>query len=222
MTVVARTEVSSRPQLILVGPPGSGKGTQATLLAERAGLPTLSTGELLRRVAQEPTLLGRRVADVIGSGALLPDRLMLDVLRDPLTQLRATGEGFVLDGFPRTVAQAVALDQTLAPAAIDLVVQLVVDPAVLAERLAARGRADDNAAAIEQRLRAFERETRPMIERFRCSGRLVVIDGHQPVEAVYAQIDDSIDRAIAEAIDDELSALRATRSPAPRAATLRS
>ena len=109
MTVVARTEVSSRPQLILVGPPGSGKGTQAALLAERAGLPTLSTGELLRSVAHEDTLLGRRVADVIGSGALLPDRLMLDVLREPLARLRAAGTGFVLDGFPRTVAQAVAL-----------------------------------------------------------------------------------------------------------------
>jgi adenylate kinase len=210
MTAVVRTEVSSRPQLILVGPPGSGKGTQAALLAERAALATLSTGELLRTVAREPTLLGRRVAGVISSGALLPDRLMLDVLRDPLTRLRAAGAGFVLDGFPRTVAQAVALEQTLAPVAIDVVIQLVVDPAVLAERLAARGRADDNAAAIEQRLRAFERETRPMIERFRCSGRLVVIDGHQPVEVVYAQI------------DEELSALRATRSPARRAAALRS
>jgi adenylate kinase len=210
MKAVARTEVSSRPQLILVGPPGSGKGTQAALLAERDGLQTLSTGELLRKVAQEPTLLGRRVASVISSGALLPDRLMLDVLRAPLTRMRAAGAGFVLDGFPRTVAQAVALDQTLAPAVIDVVIQLVVDPTVLAERLAARGRADDNAAAIEQRLRAFERETRPMIERFRCSGRLVVIDGHQPVEVVYAQI------------DEELSALRATRSPARRAAALRS
>jgi adenylate kinase len=136
--------------------------------------------------------------------------------------LRATGTGFVLDGFPRTVAQAVALDQTLAPAAIDLVVQLAVDPAVLAERLAVRGRADDNAAAIEQRLRAFERETRPMIERFRCSGRLVVVDGHRPVEVVYAQIDRAIAEAVDERVDDELSALRATRSPAPRAATLRS
>jgi adenylate kinase len=209
--------VSSRPQLILVGPPGSGKGTQATLLAERAGLPTLSTGELLRSVAQEDTLLGRRVADVIGAGALLPDRLMLDVLREPLKRLRAAGAGFVLDGFPRTVAQAVALEATLRPSTIDLAIQLVVDPTVLAIRLARRGRADDNAAAIQQRLRAFGRETQPMIERFRCSGRLVTIDGHQPVEVVLTQIVE----AIAD-VEAELSALPARPAPARTAAAPRS
>ena len=205
-----RIEVSSRPRLILVGPPGSGKGTQAALLAERAGLATLSTGDLLRSVAREATLIGPRVAGIIASGALLPDRLMLEVLRKPLTRLRDAGQGFVLDGFPRTVAQAVALEQTLAPGLVDLVVQLVVDPRVLSERLAARGRDDDVAAAIEQRLHAFQRETQPMIERYRCSGRLVVIDGHQPVEAVYAQI------------DEELSLIPATSSATPRAAALRS
>jgi adenylate kinase len=214
MAVLAGAEVSARSRLILVGPPGSGKGTQSALLAERAGLATLSTGDLLRAVAQEGTLLGRRVAEFIASGELLPDRLLLDVLRRPLAELRDAGEGFVLDGFPRTVAQAVALDDMLSPAFIDVVVQLVVDPKVLANRLAARGRSDDNAAAIEHRLRAFERETRPMIERYRCSGRLVVIDGYQPVEDVYAQIDEELTAGVID--------LRSTHSAAPRAAALRS
>ena len=213
-TGAAATGVSLRSRLILVGPPGSGKGTQSALLAERAGLSTLSTGDLLRAVAREGTLLGQRVAGFMASGELLPDRLLLDVLKQPLAQLRDAGEGFVLDGFPRTVAQAAALDEMLSPDLIDVVVQLVVDPKVLANRLAARGRDDDNAAAIEHRLRAFERETRPMIERYRCSGRLVVIDGHQPVEDVYAQIEGELTAGVID--------LRATRSAAPKAAALRS
>ena len=189
----AGTGVSPRSRLILVGPPGSGKGTQSALLAQRAGLATLSTGDLLRSVAREPTLLGRRVAVGMASGALLADRLLLDVLREPMRRLRRSGAGFVLDGFPRTVAQAVALDEMLAPDPIDVAVQLVVDAKVVAARLAARGRADDHAAAIEQRLRAFERETRPVIERYRWSGRLVAVDGHQPMETVYAEIASALD-----------------------------
>ena len=150
----------------------------------------------------------------MASGELLPDRLLLDVLKRPLAELRDAGAGFVLDGFPRTVAQAAALDEMLSPDFIDVVVQLVVDPKVLATRLAARGRDDDNAAAIEHRLRGFERETRPMIERYRCSGRLVVLDGHQPVEDVYAQIEEELTGGVID--------VRATRSAAPRAAALRS
>ena len=193
MAVVAGTGVNPRSRLILGGPPGSGKGTQSALLAEHVGLATLSTGELLRSVASQRTLLGQRVASFVESGALLPDRLLLDVLREPLQRLRNTGDGFVLDGFPRTVAQAVALDELLAPEPIDFAVQLVVDARVVARRLASRGRADDNASAIERRLVAFERETRPVIERYRCSGRLVAIDGHQPVEDVYREIIDALE-----------------------------
>jgi len=193
MAVVAGTGVNPRSRLILVGPPGSGKGTQSALLAEHVGLATLSTGELLRSVASQRTLLGQRVASFVESGALLPDRLLLDVLREPLQQLRNTGDGFVLDGFPRTVAQAVALDEMLAPEPVDFAVQLVVDARVVARRLASRGRADDNASAIERRLVAFERETRPVIERYRCSGRLVAIDGHQPVEDVYGEIIEALE-----------------------------
>jgi adenylate kinase len=187
------TGVTLRSRVILVGPPGSGKGTQSTLLAERAGLATLSTGDLLRSVARQTTLLGRRVASCLASGALLPDRLLLDVLKEPVQRLRGSGAGFVLDGFPRTLAQAVALDEMLTPEPIDVAVQLVVDAKVVAGRLAARGRDDDHASAIEQRLRAFERETRPVIERYRCSGRLVAVDGHQPVETVYAEIVDALE-----------------------------
>jgi adenylate kinase len=217
MAVVAGTEVSERSRLILIGPPGSGKGTQSALLARRAGLATLSTGDLLRSVAQEPTLLGRRVANSMASGALLPDRLLLDVLKEPMQRLRRSGVGFVLDGFPRTVAQAVALDEMLAPAPIDLAVQLVVDAKVVAARLAARGRNDDHADAIEQRLRAFERETRPVIERYRCSGRLVAIDGHQAVEGVYSEIVDALDATL-----DWFTTAPATTPGARRGAALRS
>jgi adenylate kinase len=213
--------VSLRSRLILVGPPGSGKGTQSALLAERAGLATLSTGDLLRSVAEEPTLLGRRVASCMASGALLPDRLLLEVLREPMQRLRDTGTGFVLDGFPRTLAQAVALDEMLAPEPIDVAVQLVVDPKVVAERLAARGRDDDHAAAIEQRLRSFERETRPVIERYRCSGRLVAIDGHQPVETVYGEIADALD-ATMDGTMDWVTSVPAMTHGARRAAALRS
>jgi len=210
---VTATGAVTGSRLILVGPPGSGKGTQAALLAERAGLATLSTGDLLRTVARQTTLLGRRVARILASGALLPDRLLLDVLREPLRRLRETGGGFVLDGFPRTVAQAAALDELLAPEPLDVAVQLRVDAEVVAARLSARGRDDDTAPAIEQRLRAFERETRPVIERYRCSGRLVVVDGHQPVEDVYSGIVDALDR---------VTKARATPPAARRAAALRS
>jgi adenylate kinase len=207
------TGVTLRSRVILVGPPGSGKGTQSALLAERAGLATLSTGDLLRSVARQETLLGRRVESCMASGALLPDRLLLDVLAEPVRRLRDSGAGFVLDGFPRTLAQAVALDEMLTPEPIDVAVQLVVDAKVVAARLASRGRDDDHASAIEQRLLAFERETRPVIERYRCSGRLVAVDGHQPVETVYAEIVDALEL---------LTSAPATTPPTRRAAALHS
>jgi adenylate kinase family enzyme len=176
-------------RVVLVGPPGSGKGTQGPPLASHLGVPYLSTGEVLRAEAEVGTPLGRRVAGVLASGGLVPDDLVLAVVA---AALGGTDGGYVLDGFPRTVAQAQMIEQPGAPVAPpDVVVHLAIPLPVVHERLARRAAEDDRAddhdpTVADRRVRVYERETAPLVDRYRGQGRLVTVDADRPVAEVAA------------------------------------
>jgi adenylate kinase len=181
-----------------VGPPGSGKGTQGRGLASRLGVPYLSTGEALRAEMAEGTPLGRRVAAVVERGDLVADDLMLELVAATMARA-AAGAGYVLDGFPRTMPQARALDRSAPPLGPpDVVVHLAVPDRVVAERLARRaaqeGRADDARPGVtEQRLRAYADQTEPLLAHYRQQGTLVTVDGDQPPDEVAAAIASAVE-----------------------------
>lgn len=177
-----------RLRLALVGPPGSGKGTQARLLAERYGLDPVSTGQLLRDLAARHTPIARVVRGLLEAGRLVPNRIVLDVVRKRLAALEAAGRGWIMDGFPRTTPQALAFDAMLQADALDAVVVLDVPPEIVAARLAERGRHDDERSTIERRMRSYERETKPMIERMQRDGSVLRVDGDQSIEQVHDDI----------------------------------
>ena len=177
-----------RLRLALVGPPGSGKGTQAGLLAERFDLEPVSTGQLLRDMATRHTPIARVVRGLLEAGRLVPNRIVLDVVRRRLSSLEAHGRGWIMDGFPRTTPQARAFDAMLQDRALDAVIELHVPPDVVEARLAQRGRHDDEHASIDRRMRAYRRETVPMIERLGRGGSVLRVDGDQPIERVHAEI----------------------------------
>ena len=182
-------------RLLLLGPPGAGKGTQAIHLAERLGIPHLSTGEILRVVASKGTMIGREVAGIMQRGALVPDDLMVTIVRDRIAQSDARS-GFILDGFPRTITQGIALDKILDSAGLrlDRVLELKVDGAMLLDRILkraadakARGqieRADDNEDALRVRLDLYRKQTEPLSDYYRSKGILRSVDGLQTIEAV--------------------------------------
>jgi adenylate kinase len=166
--------------IVMLGPPGSGKGTQGSLLAERLGVPHVSTGEVLRREAEAGTELARKVRAYIERGELVPDDLAGEVLDRVLAEAR-TGGGYVLDGFPRTPEQARRLGDD------DVAVYLALPDDVARQRIAARaeGRADDAAPeVVDRRLRVYHEETAPLLDLYRERRRLVTIDGDQPPDAV--------------------------------------
>ena len=177
-----------RLRLALVGPPGSGKGTQSRLLAERFDLEPVSTGQLLRDLATRHTPVARVVRGLLDAGRLVPNRIVLDVVRRRLTGLEEHGRGWIMDGFPRTTPQARAFDAMLQDRALDAVIQLHVPPDVVAARLAERGRHDDEHASIDRRMRAYRRETLPMIERMERGGSVLRVDGDQSIEQVHEVI----------------------------------
>jgi adenylate kinase len=184
-----------------VGPPGSGKGTQGRVLAPRLGVPYLSTGEVLRAQVAEGTPLGRRVAAIIERGDLVADDLMLDLVAATLGR-ESPGRGYVLDGFPRTMPQARALDRSDPPLGPpDAVVHLAVSDRVVADRLARRaaqeGRADDaRRGVLEQRLRAYTDQTEPLLAHYREQGTLVTVDGDQPSDEVAAAIATAVEARV--------------------------
>ena len=169
-------------KLIFIGPPGSGKGTQAKLLAERLQVPDIATGEMLRAAVLEGTPLGGKVKAVMESGGLVPDDLMIALIRERLAAPDAA-DGFVLDGFPRTVDQAVALDRILNgnEKSVDVVVNLAVPEATLIDRLAGRAglehRADDGRHTVLERLKVYHEKTEPLIDFYRKRGLLKEVDG---------------------------------------------
>lgn len=186
--------------LILFGPPGAGKGTQAKRLVEERRMVQLSTGDMLRAAIASGSELGQRVAGIMQRGELVSDEIVIELIEQRLPEAEATG-GAIFDGFPRTLAQAEALDAMLAGrgSKIDLVVRLRVDDDVLLQRIAGRfaesGRSDDNPESFKVRLDAYNRQTAPLLPYYEGQGKLVEVDGMGSIETV-AQ---AIDRALAEA-----------------------
>jgi len=187
-------------RLILLGPPGAGKGTQAQRLVERHGLVQLSTGEMLRAAVAAGTPVGRKIGDVLDRGELVPDDMVVSIVSDRIDQPDAKG-GFILDGFPRTVPQAEALDRMLAEKGLklDLVIELKVDEAILASRVETRVaemrvrgesvRSDDNPEALRKRLAAYRARTAPLIAYYAGKGCLRTVDGMVPIAEVAGAID---------------------------------
>ncbi len=181
--------------LVLLGPPGSGKGTQAAILSEKYRIPAISTGDVLRAQVDAGTPLGKRVKAYLDRGELVPDSLVVDLIQHRLSD-PDTQQGFILDGFPRTVPQAEALDGMLAALdrPLDAVLYLQVDPQAVRERLGQRHRGDDQQGVIDHRLDVFLQQTAPLISYYQAQGKLKLIDGAQPPEAVAASIDEVIRR----------------------------
>ena len=192
-------------RLILLGPPGAGKGTQAQRLAEQFGIVQLSTGNMLRAAVEARTTVGLKARDIMARGELCPDQVVVAIVADRIDEPDARS-GFILDGFPRTVPQAQALDGMLAERglALDAVIELKVDETILLQRIekrvaemAARGeglRADDNAEALKQRIMAYRAQTAPLIGYYAGTGLLKSVDGMAPIEKVSAAIAAVLDR----------------------------
>jgi adenylate kinase len=190
--------------VLLLGPQGSGKGTQARLIAEAYDLPHVGTGDMLREAIVSGEELGRRVQPVVDAGQLVPDHLMVELIRERLSREDAR-EGFVLDGFPRTLAQAEALDGVLRELGrkLDIVLELQVPEAVSIQRLLERarleGRSDDTPEGIRTRLALYRDNTQPLVEYYRTRSILVGIHGDREVQQVFTEIQQAIEQAEAAA-----------------------
>jgi adenylate kinase len=176
-------------RVVLLGPPGAGKGTQAHVLCERLGVCAISTGDMLREAVAAGSELGQQVQGVVDAGGLVDDATMAAVVRDRLAKSDAH-EGFLLDGYPRTLPQAETLAGILRDAglSLDAVLLVVVPEDELVRRTMARGRADDKEEVVRERLRVYREKTAPLIGYYRERHLLHEIDGNRPVEEVTAQM----------------------------------
>jgi adenylate kinase len=194
------TQAGGAMNLILFGPPGSGKGTQAKLLVAERGMIQLSTGDMLRSAIAEGTALGRKVEPIMREGGLVPDEIVIALIEEAMVEAERNG-GAVFDGFPRTVAQAEALDAMLGRrgGAIAKVVRLVVDEKALMKRISHRfekeGRADDNPDAFAVRLAAYNAQTALLLPYYRAQKKLVEVDGMGPIPDVAAAIARALETA---------------------------
>jgi len=182
--------------LILLGPPGCGKGTQAQILQDRFGAVQLSTGDMLRSAVKAGSKLGKQAEVIMNAGKLVPDDLIVSMIAERIAEPDCV-EGFILDGFPRTVAQAEALDAMLKDKGLKLdhVIELEVDEAVLFARIEGRAaesggaaRADDNPETLKKRLAVYRDQTAPILPYYRDTGRLKSVDGMQSIDEVTAQL----------------------------------
>jgi len=184
--------------LILFGPPAAGKGTQAKRLVEGRGMVQLSTGDMLRGAIAAQTELGKRVAGIMERGELVSDEIVIELIESRLPEAEAAG-GAIFDGFPRTLAQAQALDLMLKGRGrqIDTVIRLKVDDEALKRRIAGRfaesGRPDDNPEAFKVRLAAYNTQTAPLLPYYEGQGKLVELDGMGTIDAVAAAVDAALD-----------------------------
>lgn len=179
-------------RLIFLGPPGAGKGTQAKILAEQVGIPHISTGDILRSAVAAKTPLGQKAKSYMDKGELVPDELLLDLVRDRITQPDAE-KGWILDGFPRNISQASFLDALLQELNQTCVcVNLEVPDEVVVARMLARGRQDDIEEAIRTRLEVYRNATTPLIDFYRDRSALIAIDGDCSMEEVTASLKQSV------------------------------
>lgn len=185
-------------KLLIMGAPGAGKGTQATALAERYGVPAISTGDIFRSNIKDQTPLGVKVKEMIDAGEYVPDDVTEEIVADRLAAPDCEA-GFLLDGFPRTMHQVHFLDRYLAAQGqqLDAVVSLHVEPEALVERLLARaakeGRADDNADTIRRRMEVYAGQTAPLLFHYESKGLLVDLDGTGTVDEVRQRMFDMVD-----------------------------
>ena len=205
--------------IVLLGAPGAGKGTQAQLLIEEYGIPHISTGDILRAAVKNGTPLGIKAKGFMDAGELVPDDLIIDLMKERLSQDDAQ-KGFILDGFPRTTTQAAALDTALSAAGrkIELALAIEVPDQVIVERLSSRRvckdcgytatatdgacpscggelyqRDDDKAETVQNRLNVYQKSTAPLVNYYAGAGVLVTIDGNRPVQDVYSDVKVAID-----------------------------
>jgi adenylate kinase len=185
--------------ILLLGPQGAGKGTQGKLVSREYGIPHIATGDILRTAIAAGTELGRKAEPLLTSGQLVPDRLMIELIRDRLAQ-EDTERGFVLDGFPRTAMQAEALDEKLGqierPLSVVFEFQLPEEMAVqrLQRRAGEEGRADDTPEAIRTRLQLYHELTAPLVEYYRARGILVPVHADRSVEEVFHEIQQALEQ----------------------------
>ncbi|TPI40190.1 adenylate kinase [Mesorhizobium sp. B2-9-1] len=194
-------------RLILLGPPGAGKGTQAQRLVEKHGIPQLSTGDMLRAAVQAGTEVGKRAKAVMDAGELVSDAIVNAIVAERIDQPDCA-KGFILDGYPRTLIQADAVEAMLAERgiALDTVIELVVDDKALVGRIVKRAedakvagqpvRKDDNPAVFEERLREYYKKTAPLIGYYYAKGRLKTVDGMASIDAVTAEIGKALAAAV--------------------------
>ncbi|MBR0825598.1 adenylate kinase [Bradyrhizobium manausense] len=190
-------------RLVLLGPPGAGKGTQAYKLSQIFAIPQLSTGDMLRSAVAAGTEIGQHAADIMQRGDLVPDELVVELIAERIAQADAA-RGFILDGFPRTVAQAKSLSHVLVTRAqkLDRVLELVVEENTLLDRILGRAlqarangemvRSDDNEEALSVRLTAYANQTKPLTEYYVTQGLLRTVDASQPVDCVTAALVEAV------------------------------
>ncbi|GAC47317.1 adenylate kinase [Gordonia aichiensis] len=174
-------------RLVFLGPPGAGKGTQAELLSETLGIPHISTGDLFRANISQGTAIGIEAKKYLDAGDLVPPEITVDMVRARLNEPDAS-KGFILDGFPRSIEQAEALNSILADldTRLDAVVSFVVDPDVVVERMLARGRADDTEDVIRNRMAVYEKETAPLLEYY--GDQVKTVDAVGEVDEVHQRV----------------------------------